>query len=106
MNTEIKIKVSLDDNRVPEKIFWGATDGNVKNQKTEALLLSIWDSENKEAMRIDLWTKEMPIDEMNEFIKQVFFGLSQTYLRSTSNEEGAKKIRHFAKEFMKEDSSY
>ena len=99
MTTEIKIKVSLNDHRVPKKIFWSAPDGNVQNQETEALLLSVWDSKNQEALRIDLWTKKMKMDEMKEFVKQIFFGLSDTYLRSTSDEEGTKKIRHFAKSF-------
>ena len=105
MNTKINIKVHLDDNRVPERIFWSAPDGDVQNKETKALLLSIWDAKRRESLRIDLWTKKMPMDEMKDLIKQTFFGLSETYLKSTSDEEGAKKILHFARSFTNNDSS-
>ena len=65
--TEIKIGVELDENRVPDNIFWTAPDGGVKGQASKAMLLSMWDHVNKESMRIDLWTKDMPVDEMRVF---------------------------------------
>jgi uncharacterized protein YeaO (DUF488 family) len=34
--------------------------------------MSVWDSKSKESMRIDLWTKEMPVDEMKIFFHQTY----------------------------------
>jgi hypothetical protein len=34
-------------------------------------MLSVWDSK-RERMRIDLWTKEMPVDEMKIFFSSDF----------------------------------
>ena len=36
----------------------------MKDQQSKAILLSFWDSTKKETLKMDLWTKEMPIDEM------------------------------------------
>jgi len=62
--TEITIKVKLDSNNIPEEIYWSAPDGGMKDEQSKAILLSFWDSAKKETLKMDLWTKEMPIDEM------------------------------------------
>jgi len=54
--SEIKIDVSLDENKVPEKLFWSADDGGIKDMEAKALLLSVWDSNNKDTYKINLWT--------------------------------------------------
>ena len=64
MTSEIKFNIQLDENRVPEKLQWSAQDGGVDTEDTKAIMLSIWDNKAQETMRIDLWTKDMPVDEM------------------------------------------
>ena len=59
--SEITLKVSLDENRVPEKLNWSAQDGGIDNEEAKAMLLSVWDSKNQESLKIDLWTKDMQI---------------------------------------------
>ena len=66
--TEITIKVKLDSNNIPEEIYWSAPDGGMKDEQSKAILLSFWDSAKKETLKMDLWTKEMPIDEMKSFM--------------------------------------
>ena len=83
-NSKIEISVNLDENKIPEKIFWSAEDGNIKNKESKALFLSVWDSEKKESLRIDLWTKEMPLDEMKIFFHQTLVAMSDTCLLYTS----------------------
>ena len=75
--SDIVITIELDENKIPEKMSWSAKDGGVENQETKALLFSSWDSVNKETMKIDLWTKDMPVNEMN-----VFIPVSYTHLRA------------------------
>jgi gliding motility-associated protein GldC len=62
ITSEIKFEIELDSNRVPEKLFWTANDGGIAKEEAKAIMLSIWDSKAKETMRIDLWTKDMPVD--------------------------------------------
>lgn len=97
--SEITVSVELDDNNIPEKLVWNAKDGGVVNQETKAALISVWDDENQEAMRLDLWTKDMPMDDMKMFFHQVFISLSETYERATGEDDIAQTIIEFAENF-------
>ena len=77
--SKIQLEVELDDNRVPEKLSWTAQDGGITNQEAKAMLLSVWDNKAQEALRIDLWTKDMPVDEMKVFFHQTLTAMSDTF---------------------------
>ncbi|MXV39033.1 gliding motility protein GldC [Flavobacteriaceae bacterium Ap0902] len=100
--SNINIEVTLDENHVPEELHWSAKDGGIEKQETKALMLTVWDEEKKEALRIDLWTKEMPMDDMKIFFHQMFATMANTYARATSEDDVAHKIRLFAEEFAVE----
>ncbi len=95
----ITIEVELDDNKVPESLHWSAPDGGVEQEESKAILLSLWDDQQKEAMRIDLWTKEMPMDDMKRFFHQVFHTMAESYQRATNEEDVAQEIANFAEVF-------
>ena len=108
-NSKIEISVDLDENKIPEKIFWSAEDGNIKNKESKALFLSVWDSEKKESLRIDLWTKEMPLDEMKIFFHQTLVAMSDTFNRATQDEKMTATMKDFCDYFaeklnLKKDS--
>ena len=98
-NSKIEISVDLDENKIPEKIFWSAEDGNIKNKESKALFLSVWDSEKKESLRIDLWTKEMPLDEMKIFFHQTLVAMSDTFNRATQDEKMTATMKDFCDYF-------
>ncbi|HNG90361.1 MAG TPA: gliding motility protein GldC, partial [Saprospiraceae bacterium] len=50
-------------------------------------------------LRIDLWTKEMQVTEMDRFMYQILSSLSQTYLRATQNKALAEDMARFAHYF-------
>ena len=60
--TQITFDLELDENKIPKKISWSATDGGVYNKDSKAVLLSVWNHESQETLKIDLWTKDMPLD--------------------------------------------
>jgi gliding motility-associated protein GldC len=102
MKSNINIQIELDEDKMPEVIEWNAPDGGVDGyQKAKAVLLGLWDGEEKSALRIDLWTKKMMVDEMNDFFFQSFMGMADTYARATQNAELAKEIKEFARAFQK-----
>ena len=68
--SKIELNVELDENRIPEKLNWTAEDGGVSNAEAKAIFLSVWDAKAQESLRIDLWTKDMPVDEMKLFFHQ------------------------------------
>jgi len=98
-NSKIEISVNLDENKIPEKIFWSAEDGNIKNKESKALFLSVWDSQKKESLRIDLWTKEMPLDEMKIFFHQTLVAMSDTFNRATQDEKMTATMKDFCDYF-------
>ena len=95
ITSEIKFTVELDENRVPEKLMWTAQDGGVQLEEAKAMLLSIWDSNAKETLRIDLWTKDMPVDEMKIFFHQTLVAMADTFERATQDEKMSGTMRDF-----------
>lgn len=97
--SEIKFFVELDENKVPEKLSWTAQDGGIDAEDSKALMLSIWDHKAKETMRIDLWTKDMPVDEMKIFFHQTLVAMADTFERATTDEKMADTMRDFCDYF-------
>ena len=97
--TQITVEVELDENHVPEKMTWNAQDGGINNQETKAAMISVWDDKEREALRIDLWTKDMPMDDMKQFYHQIFISMANSYQRATNEDEVANYIIEFAENF-------
>lgn len=97
--SEIKLTVGLDENKVPEELKWSAQDGGVENEEATALMLSVWDGKNKESLKIDLWTKDMPIDEMKLFFHQTLVTMSDTFMRATQDEKMTATMKDFCDYF-------
>ncbi len=97
----IEIKVGLDENNVPERIQWKAEDKGKKAtpSKAKALLLSVFDEENLETLKIDLWTKEMQVIEMDRFFFQTMRAMADTYFKATQNTELATDMQRFVQYF-------
>ncbi len=100
--TAITLNITLDDNHTPEKMHWSAPDGGVKQQPMEAFFLSTWDKETQESARIDLWSKEMPVDQMQVFVHQTLLGLRESYLRATEDVKMAEAMQQFCDFFASE----
>jgi gliding motility-associated protein GldC len=89
----IHFEVQLDDKNVPEKIFWDATEKPEEGlSETKAISISLWDHVQKNTMRIDLWSKEMPVEEMKRFYIDCLGGLAQSILSSTGDEAMSQEI--------------
>ena len=91
--TKIEIDIDLDDQNVPEKINWHATDDPAqKNNETRSMSVSFWDHKDKNTLRIDLWTKEMEVPEMKKFTIDCIGGLAQSILSATGDEYMSNEI--------------
>lgn len=98
--SSIIIDVMTDENRVPDNILWSATDTSAENaQKAKAMMISFWDGADKAALRIDLWTKDMMVDEMADFFYQTLMTMADTYGRATKYHEQVEEMKTFAKGF-------
>ncbi|WP_185967830.1 gliding motility protein GldC [Formosa sediminum] len=95
----IQLTVELDENRVPENLHWTAEDGGITNEEAKAMMLSVWDSKAQESLRIDLWTKDMPVDEMKVFFHQTLVAMSDTFKRATQDEKMTATMKDFCDYF-------
>lgn len=97
--SEIKITVGLDENRIPETLKWDASDGGISNQVAKAMMLSVWDESTNDTLRIDLWTKDMLLDDMKLFYHQTFLAMADSLERATDHNAIAADLRDFAAHF-------
>lgn len=100
--SSINIDVTLDRERVPEDIRWNASDSSTENaRQAKAMMLAFWDGAEKTALRIDLWTKEMMVDEMADFFYQTLMTMAETYQRATQDPVLMNEMKQFARDFYK-----
>lgn len=97
--SEIRLAVALNDEGV-QGIRWQADDAPVAGeQQAKAMILALWDADARNAMRIDLWTVDLTVDDMNDFVFQTLLSLADTYRAATGDKELMADIAIFAREF-------
>ncbi len=96
--SEIKFTVSLDENKLPVSIDWTAEDAGEKSS-CKSVMIALWDAKENNTMRIDLWTKDMLVDEMKVFFHQTLLSMADTLKRSTGEDKMAEDLRDFSAHF-------
>ena len=100
MQSTITIDITLDEKRVPQQINWQATESTADSARAaKAMMLSFWDGADKSALRVDLWTKDMMVDEMADFFYQTFMTMADSFDRATHQQELVDDMKKFAKDF-------
>ena len=97
--SKIIVNVTLDENNIPEKLHWEASDGAKELSESKAAFLSFWDLKSKETLKIDLWTKEMESQEMKHFFHQTLLSMSDTLERAIGEDKMAGDLRDFCHHF-------
>ncbi|WP_114781499.1 gliding motility protein GldC [Botryobacter ruber] len=98
--SEIYFSIALDDQRIPEAISWRATDAGEKIHFAKAINISLWDRDEAGTMKIDLWTKDMPVDEMKYFYIDTIGAMAQSIQTATNDSVMASKMRALCEELM------
>lgn len=93
--SEIKFTVTFDDNNVPEQIIWSAPEAPGENS-TKALMVAFWDDQQRNSLRLDLWTKQMMVDEMMLFYHQNLHSMADAFERATGKTGAATAMRDLA----------
>jgi gliding motility-associated protein GldC len=97
--SKIEFTVGLDENKVPEELHWNAEEGGISNEEAKALMISVWDSKAKDTLKMDLWTKDMPVDEMKQFFHQTLVSMAGTFESATNDEKMSATMRDFCDYF-------
>ena len=97
----INFTVELDQNNIPDKILWDATEKPEPGvSETKAISVSLWDHLQKNTLRIDLWAKDMPVAEMKRFYIDCIGGLAQSALTATGDEFMANRINELCSQLV------
>ena len=99
--SEINIRIGLNEQNVPVKIEWKADDhpNGEGFQESKAMLISFLDRETKDTLKMDLWTKDMQVMEMDRFFFQTLRAMADTYHRATQNSDLATDMQRFVQYF-------
>ena len=100
--SQINIRVSLDAQNIPEQINWSASDAGGTGEEAKAMLLALWDGKQRNGISLDLWTKEMTVEEMNIFFFNTLMTMSDSLQRATHNAKAAGEMKEFARRFFEE----
>mgnify|MGYP000215181753 CR=1 FL=1 len=96
---KINIEVQTNAHSIPEKMKWTATDADIKDKECKAMILSIWDKEDKAALRMDLWTNEMMVDEMKMFFYQTLITMADNFQKATGEDAIVEDLRDYCAHF-------
>ena len=101
--SEIKFTVTLDESKNPTALHWNAEDSGTEGDKEcKAVMLTLFDKKENTTMRIDLWTKDMMITDMQQFYYEMFMSMADTYLNATNDKLLSTNIKNFARQFGKD----
>ncbi|MDB9775710.1 gliding motility protein GldC [Vicingaceae bacterium] len=94
----IQFNVGMDENSIPEEISWSA-EGSEKGgtQEAKGMMIALYDEKEENTLRIDLWKKDMMVEEMMKFTCQNIITLADSFARATGEEAYAEEIREFGK---------
>ena len=85
---------------MPEAISWSATDAGPDIHFAKAINIALWDRDERGTMKIDLWTKDMPVDEMKHFYVDTIGAMAESVLTATNDSVMATKMRNLCRELM------
>lgn len=97
--SKIEIQVGLNANNLPLEMHWSASDGQIENSPAKAMFLSLWNPEDNNTMKIDLWTKEMSVEEMKQFFHQTLITMADTFERATGENLISEDLRDYCYHF-------
>ena len=102
MKKTLNFEVLIDENHLPLNIEMHASDGAAKETEIKALMISAWAAKTKETLRIDLWTKDMPVNDMFIMYHQTMMAMATTLQKATENEKLAEALRDYCEFFAEQ----
>ncbi len=98
---KLEIEIGLNKSKMPVDIKWKSSDAPVDypKQEAKAMLVSFFDKISGDTLKIDLWTVEMQVNEMDRFFYYTLGALADTYLKATNNKEMAEEMQQFTRYF-------
>lgn len=97
--SDISIEVGLNSNNLPLQIDWSASDTGNQKQRAAAMFLGFWNPELKETMKVDLWVKDLSVEEMKQFFHQTLLTMADTFEKATGEKNITDDLRDYCYHF-------
>ena len=95
MKKILKFKVELDENNLPDSIKMFGEKLEDSGMDLKALMIAAWDAKKQETIRVDIWTKDMPVHEMFILYHQNMLGMATSLEKSTGESKLAEALREY-----------
>ena len=95
MKKILKFEVELDENNLPENIQMVGHQLDKDEVNLKALMIAAWDAQKKETLRVDIWTKDMPVHDMFILYHQNMMGMATSLDKSTGEGKLAEALRDY-----------
>ena len=102
MKKTLNFEVLIDENHLPLNIEMHSSDGAAKETEIKALMISAWAAKTKETLRIDLWTKDMPVNDMFIMYHQTMMAMATSLQKATENQKLADALRDYCDFFAEQ----
>ena len=93
--SKISFEIELDENNLPQSIILNTADGQLENMDVKSFLISAWDKKTNDTMRIDLWTKDMMVNEMLIMYHQTLLSMANSLEKATNEHKLADALRDY-----------
>lgn len=97
--SNIEINVGTNINHVPVRMMWSADDADIDHKEAGAMILSLWDPVEKNTLKMDLWTKDLSVEEMKQFFHQTLVTMADTFERATGEKNITDDLRDYCMHF-------
>ena len=102
MKQTLKFEVELDENNLPNSIKMLEEKASNSSIDLKTLMIAGWDAKRKETLRVDIWTKDMPVNDMFIMYHQNMMGMATSLEKSTGQNKLANALRDYCDFFAKE----
>jgi gliding motility-associated protein GldC len=100
--SKLTFDLELDENDVPKNIVMNSTDKQAVNINLKSLMIAGWDAKTKETLRVDLWTKDMMVNEMFIMYHQTLMSMANTLEKSTGHDKLAGALKDYCEFFAEQ----
>ena len=101
-DSKLTFDLELDENNVPKKITMNSSDKQADNVHLKSLMIAGWDETTKETLRVDLWTKNMMVNEMFIMYHQTLMSMANTLEKSTGHDKLAGALKDYCEFFAEQ----
>lgn len=101
-DSKLTFDLELDANNVPKKITMNSSDKQAENVHLKSLMIAGWDEKTKETLRVDLWTKDMMVNEMFIMYHQTLISMANTLEKSTGHDKLAGALKDYCEFFAEQ----